>query len=210
MKPILFFDSETSGLPLWSEPSEDPRQPHIVQLAALLVDPESREVLSTLDVIVQPDGWLIPEEVAKVHGITTEKAAALGVPESLALEPLLAMHEKAGLRVAHNEPFDMRIVRIGIKRFFSEDIDDATADAWKAAPTACTQRLGTPICQLPATDRMRAAGRFHYKSPNLGELYRHLFGEEFDGAHSALADVRACMRAYFEIIDRAARAPAAV
>lgn len=209
MKPVLFYDTETSGLPLFNEPREDPRQPHIVQLAALLIDPASRQVLSTLDVIVRPDGWEIPEDVAAVHGITTEKAAALGVPESLAIELLLAMHEKAELRVAHNETFDARILRIGIKRFFPDDIDDQLADAWKAAPARCTQRLSTPILQLPPTDRMRAAGRTHYKSANLGEAYRYFFGEEFEGAHSALADVQACARVYFEIQDRAARAPAA-
>ena len=160
MKPILVFDVETTGLPLWNEPSEDPRQPHLVQLAALLVDDDTRQVISTLDVIVRPDGWLIPEDVAAVHGITTERAAAL-------------------------------------------------ADEWKAAPTACTQRLSTPICQLPATDRMRAAGRTHYKSANLQEAYRHFFGHGFDGAHSALADVQACMAVYFAIQDLAARTPAA-
>lgn len=207
MKPIMVFDVETTGLPLWNEPSEDPRQPHLVQVAALLVDADTRQVLSTLDVIVRPDGWLIPEDVAQVHGITTERAAALGVPESLALELLLALHEQCELRVAHNEPFDMRMVRIAIKRHL--DDPDALADAWKAAPTACTQRLSTPILQLPPTDRMRAAGRNHFKSANLGEAYRFFFGEDFDGAHNALADVQACMRVYFAIQDRAAQAPAA-
>ena len=207
MKPILFYDTETSGLPLWNEPSEDPRQPHIVQLAAILVDPETRQVLSTLDVIVRPNGWTIPDEVAGIHGITTEKAAALGVPESLALKMLLAMHEQCELRVAHNEPFDMRMLRIAIRRHLDDSA--AMADAWKAAAGACTQRLSTPILQIPATDRMRAAGRFHYKSANLSEAHRHFFGVDFDGAHSALADVQACMRVYFAIQNSAERTPAA-
>ena len=207
MKPILFYDTETSGLPLWNEPSEDPCQPHIVQLAAILVDPETRQVLSTLDVIVRPNGWTIPDEVAGIHGITTEKAAALGVPESLALEMFLAMHEQCELRVAHNEPFDMRMLLIAIRRHLDDSA--AMADAWKAAAGACTQRLSTPICQLPAADRMRAAGRTHYKSANLQEAYRHFFGHGFDGAHSALADVQACMAVYFAIQDIAARTPAA-
>lgn len=34
---VLFYDTETSGMPLFDQPSSDPRQPHIVQLAAALV-----------------------------------------------------------------------------------------------------------------------------------------------------------------------------
>mgnify|MGYP000730892693 CR=1 FL=1 len=32
------------------------------------------------------------------------------------------------------------------------------------------------------------------------ELHQKLFGEGFEGAHHALADVRACARCYFELV----------
>lgn len=48
---------------------------------------------------------------------------------------------------------------------------------------------------------MKAVGRFHHKTPNLGEAYRHFFGRDFDGAHNALADVSACRDIYFAMQD---------
>lgn len=57
MKTILFYDTETTGLPNWKEPSGSDKQPHIVQIGALLVDVETKEVLKELDVIVKPEGW---------------------------------------------------------------------------------------------------------------------------------------------------------
>ncbi len=41
-----------------------------------------------------------------------------------------------------------------------------------------------------------------YKWPKLQETYKFLFGEEFEGAHDAMADVRACARIYFELRNR--------
>jgi DNA polymerase-3 subunit epsilon len=70
----LFFDTETTGLPLFHEPSEDPRQPHLVQLAAVLVDIDTRKTLGSLDLTIAPDGWEIPDDVVKIHGITNEHA----------------------------------------------------------------------------------------------------------------------------------------
>jgi DNA polymerase-3 subunit epsilon len=196
MNLACFYDTETTGLPLFSEPSEDPRQPHIVQIGACLVDLDTR---ATLDVIVRPEGWTIPDEVAAIHGITTEHALAVGVPESLAVEMLLEL-TGGRLRIAHNETFDARIVRIACKRFF----EPGQADAWAEGLTQCTARLSTPILQLPPTAKMAAANRRHHKTPNLREAYQHFTGQPLDGAHNALVDVHGCMAVYFGIKDAAA------
>ena len=52
MNIALFYDTETTGLPLYDQPSDDPRQPHIVQLGAILVDLDARKEIACLDLIV--------------------------------------------------------------------------------------------------------------------------------------------------------------
>ena len=46
MNTAIFFDTETTGLPLFKEHSEHPSQPHIVQLAACLVDLDTRKTIA--------------------------------------------------------------------------------------------------------------------------------------------------------------------
>lgn len=203
MNAALFFDSETTGLPLFSEPSEDPRQPHLVQLAACLVDLDTRKTISSMDVIVRPDSYTIPDEVAAIHGITTEHAMDVGIPEDVAVDMFLALWSQR-LRIAHNESFDARILRIAIKRHI--DVSQPLApipmsDTWKAGKAQCTQILSTPICKLPPTAKMQAAGRNHFKSANLREAYQHFTGKPLENAHSAMADVQGCMAVYFSIKD---------
>lgn len=189
MKTILFYDTETTGLPLFSEPSEDPRQPHIVQLAALLVDADSRKVLSTVDLIISPDNWVIPEEVTQIHGITNEVAQLAGISEELVTSIIFEMSLRADLRVGHNEKFDARIIRIASKRH--------TDGVWVEKATDCTMTLAKPIMKLPPTAKMRGG----FKNPTLSEAYKHFTGKELEGAHSAMADARACMDVYFAIQD---------
>lgn len=204
MKLAIVYDSETTGLPLFEKPSEDPRQPHIVQLAAVLINLDTREEVDQMNVIIKPDGWIIPEEVALIHGITTERALAEGIDEGVALERFLAMWLHAERRIAHNESFDARIVRIAIKRLIdpkNPDLAIPISDEWKAGKTECTQKLATPICKLPPTAKMIAARRNHHKSANLGEAYKHFTGQPLEGAHDAMVDVRACIAVYFAIQD---------
>ncbi|MGZ9893064.1 3'-5' exonuclease [Bordetella bronchiseptica] len=206
MNLALFYDTETTGLPLFGEPSEDPRQPHIVQLAAALVDLDTRDTIASLDLVVRPDGWVIPDEVTAVHGITTEHAAAVGVPESLALSLFLELW--AGRpRIGNNEQFDARIIRIAQHRAGELEPD---LDAWKAGKTECTAKMATPIVKCPPTPKMIAAGRNHYKTANLGEAVLFFTGKPLENAHSAMADVRGCMDVYFAIQDMRNGVPGAL
>lgn len=196
MRIGLFYDTETTGLPLFKEPSEHPDQPHIVQLAACLVNLDTRELLESMDVIIRPDGWIIPDDIAKIHGITTERALDVGVPEATAVGQFMNMWG-GYLRIAHNEQFDARILRIALMRFEGE----GAADLWKSGKAECTAKLATPILQIPPTEKMVKAGFNKFKTANLREAYRHFMGCDFENAHSAMADVRACMAVYFAIKD---------
>lgn len=183
---IMCYDSETTGLILYKEPSEDPRQPHIVELAALLFDDNTRELIDQMHAIVRPDGWIIPDDVAEIHGITIERAMDEGRPEAEVLAEFLALHARCSLRVAHNEDFDQRIVRIAIKRLgngATQEERDAIADAFKAAPKYCTMKADA-----------KARG---VKWPKLVEAYKHHTGRELENAHSAMFDARACAEVYF-------------
>jgi DNA polymerase-3 subunit epsilon len=178
-KLIFIFDTETTGLPVWKEPSDSESQPHLVQLAAVLVDPATKNVIQSMDVIIKPDGWIIPDDVAAIHGITTEKALAVGIPEKLALEMFLAMRGNAE-RVAFNKTFDQRIIRIAAKRY----LDEAAQDKWAVKEDHhCAMRMA----------REDIGG----KQPKLIDAYRHYTGKELVDAHSAMADTKACMDVYF-------------
>lgn len=194
MNTLFFYDTETTGLPDFRAPSEAPQQPHIVQLAACLVDADTRKTIASMDVIVRPGGWAIPEDVSRIHGITTEHAMEVGVPESLAVGMFMELWGHR-TRIAHNEQFDARILRIALMRH--EGL--AAADDWKSGQSECTARMSTPIIKIPPTPKMVAAGFNKFKTANLSEAFRHFMGRDFENAHSALADVNACAAVYFAI-----------
>lgn len=190
---LLVYDTETTGLPNFKDPSEHPNQPHIVQLGAILVNLESKKVIHGIDLIIRPDGWTIPPDNSEVHGITHAYAESVGVPEELAIRLFMEMWDCCQSRLAHNESFDARIVRIAIKRLLQ---NDALADAWKDGEAECTQILSTPILKLPPTEKMKKAGFNKHKSANLREAYLYFTGKELVDAHSAMADCLACWTVY--------------
>ena len=211
---ILAFDTETTGLPDWHQPSDAAHQPHIVQLAAILADDDGTERASA-NLIVCPNCWDIPTEAAAIHGITQDRAVACGVSEELAVETWMSlilgplqpgrsrMRSQEGwpIVVAHNDSFDWRIMRIAMLRcgYTRERIEEME----HTTNRACTMRMATPILNLPPTDRMRAAGFTKPKSPSVSECMAHFFaGELHTGAHDAMADARACLRLYLHMVNQ--------
>jgi DNA polymerase-3 subunit epsilon len=214
MKTILFYDTETTGLPLWNLPSEHPEQPRVLQLAALLCDEATGEDLQQMNMIILPDGWTVPDEVAAIHGITTERAMAEGVAADTVLSLFIDMWTEADMRSGHNESFDMRMLRIELMRhaFYSMQTIGTPpvpfADYWKAAPAYCTQGNSVKIINLPPTAKMVAARRKGPKSPNLGEDYEFFTGRKLEGAHDAMNDVLAAKAVYYGIKAHHAQAAA--
>jgi DNA polymerase-3 subunit epsilon len=192
---IFAFDTETTGLPLFNERSHDPRQPHVVQIALLLFDDAGTEVEHDC-LIVKPDGWVIPEDMTAIHGISHERAMDEGVPEGYAVDHFLCWQARGATRVAHNESFDRRIMRIAMTR---AGIERGVIEATEARTVFCTCSEAKPIVNLPPTEKMVAKGMNGPKPPSLIECMKYFFGEELPGAHDALIDARACARIYFHL-----------
>jgi DNA polymerase-3 subunit epsilon len=210
MKTIIAYDTETLGIPLWSLPSEHPDQPRVLQIAAELCEEETGETIEKLCYIIKPDGWIIPDEIQLLTGITMERANDEGVPIEFALNEFIELWKKSDLRVAHNESFDMRMIRIELMRHpvYSMAVigEEPFADYWKKAPAFCTQGQSTKIVNLPPAEKMLAAKRKTPKSPNLGEAYLFFTGRDLEGAHDAGVDVMACKAVYYGIKNHLAKA----
>ena len=106
------------------------------------------------------------------------------------------------LIVAHNAQFDKRIIRIALKRFFSDQDVNRFCDH----EFYCTAQKSKPLCKLPPTEKMLASPRFRnsYKQPKLSEAYKHFTGKELVGAHNAMIDVEACRTVFLALINQPA------
>lgn len=183
----LIVDTETSGLPK-SGHAIQPGQARICQIAMMLVTDTGKNV-AQFSTMIRPDGWVINPEASKIHGLTTEDCARHGVPMSMALYFFDAWANQAQQVVAHNIDFDWRLMWIehmyAAQRF--------TDKRW-----FCTMENTRDIVKCPPTEAMLRAGRTGFKSPNLGESFRHFYNKELDKSkqHDALYDVRACLSVY--------------
>lgn len=177
----LFFDTETTGF------KHGEFIPEIVQIGALLQDTETRRILAELNVIVTAKEP-IPQVVSDIHGITDELNAAFGVASVPAESMFGLMVQMADVVVAHNIAFDIGIIK----------------DAWPMASSLladkqqyCTMLRATEIVGIPHS---RGSG---YKNPKLAEAYRFFYEADFENAHDAMADVRACRDVYFALLNGA-------
>lgn len=196
MKKILFYDTETTGFLYESRDLDDPKQPHLVQLAAILVNEETRQELQSVNLTIRPAGWGIPDHATAVHGITTQHAIDVGLSEPCALNVFMELARDAVL-VAHNHAFDKKIIEIACKRYFPMSEAFGLSEWFSGHKQICTMEMARSIMQLPGKGRYNA-----YKQPNLREAYTFFTDSELENAHTALADTRACRDIYFAMKDR--------
>lgn len=181
----LVFDTETTGLPAsWhAQPSEVRNWPRLVQLAWEAFDIRGRKT-AMRSYVVRPDGFAIPKDAERVHGISTSIAKRSGVPVAEALEGFVEALGTASVLVAHNFKFDAGVLgaefhRLGIRQQF------------RRKTCICTMESATEYCALP--------GPYGFKWPRLPELHFTLFGKPVKETHDAAADVATCSKCFFEL-----------
>ncbi|MFK7781164.1 DNA polymerase III subunit alpha [Psychroserpens sp.] len=185
----LIFDTETTGLPKrWDAPITDvDNWPRCIQIAWQLHD-EMGNCIDHQDYLVQPDGFNIPYDAEKIHGISTELAQEQGVPLQEVLEKFKDALSKTKFVVGQNVKFDLNIMG-------AEFVREGLVNQLQELPVldTCTEHTAQ-LCKIPGG----RGGRF--KLPTLTELHQFLFNKPFAEAHNATADVEATTRCFFELL----------
>lgn len=184
----LIFDTETNGLPKnYKAPMTDVDNfPRIIQFGYCVYSSDGK-LLREYQNLIKPNGWVVPNDKFWIdNGFSTERNFAEGVDISVALGGFInEINESCEVLVAHNLEFDHKIVGAEMIR--------AGMFTKKKLNKICTMQSTIELCNLP--------GKYGAKYPKLIELHNKLFGVGFDGAHDALADVKATAACLFKLID---------
>lgn len=192
---VCIFDTETTGLPDWKKPADDPCQPRMIQIAGLLIDDERQEIDSMVS-MVRPAGWRMDDELAEKlgNGLTHQRLLDEGKPVLDVMRRFNELHDQADLLVAYNARFDLKIIRGERRRL-------GLADQFGAIPYFCPQATCTKLCAMGPSPAMRAKGMRWNKTVKLEQAYSHFFDEPIQDAHDALADCRSLSRVFWHLVD---------
>lgn len=185
----LIFDTETTGLPKrWDAPITDSDNwPRCIQIAWQLHD-DMGKLIEHQDYLVQPDGFNIPYDAERIHGISTELAQQNGITLAEVLEKFNTALGKTKFIVGQNLGFDVNIMGAEFHRLGVE----STMASLPVLDT-CTE-VTASLLKLPGG----RGGKF--KLPTLTELHSYLFNVPFSEAHNATADVEATTRCFLELV----------
>lgn len=183
----LIFDTETTGLPKnYNAPLEDlDNWPRLVQLA-WQVHANDGSLIADQNYIVKPEGYTIPFNAQKIHGISTKRAEDEGHDLNKVLSAFSEDLTKVKAVIGHNVEFDLNIV--GAEYLRKERNNDLSV-----VDSIDTKDESTDFVAIPGR-----GGKF--KWPTLTELHTKLFGVGFDDAHDAAYDVDATAKCFFGLL----------
>lgn len=189
--PVLFFDTETTGLPTRRNAhfSEVEVWPRLVSFAWVIADSVSG-VRAHGYSIIKPSGFTIPKEAIRIHNISNEMAHLNGRTLHEVMSEFLGhvtSHSPVQI-VAHNVDFDLPIVLAELVRL-------GLPSTVAGIPRYCTMKTTTGLLQLKRHNGSN-------KWPKLKELYLFLFGLSHISAHNSLSDVAATLECYCELCRR--------
>lgn len=181
---ILLFDTETTGLPTKrnTPATESPHiWPDLVSISWILCD--NQRVMKRETHYIRPNGWVIPEDSIKIHGITNDYATVHGHELKAVMEKFKADLLTAQRVIAHNMEFDRNVVIHAFKWRLNQD----PTQIWDPKKELCSMLASKNELKLPSKypkpDDL-------YKMPRLDELYTDTFKKPPPPqAHSSDRDV---------------------
>ncbi len=174
MATTMIFDTETTSLVSNSLLTIE-KQPRILEFVAFIYKGTKKS--GEFSFLCDP-GIEVPEEVTRITGLTTKDVRGQKPFADRIKEINTVMHGIDEV-VAHNLSYDRFVVETEYKRAGKEI-------AWPRSM----------ICTVEATEWYKG-----YRL-SLGALHEHLFGQTFEGAHRAKADVAALARCFLELRKR--------
>jgi len=197
----LVFDTETTGKIDYGVSPLHHVQPGLVQLGAILYD--NRKIVAEMNVITIPitegaDPFemvriSIPPEVTEIHGIDDAKVDRAGITTATALLMFMDLAENADRLIAYNAEFDLNIMKTALYRA------DRGSDLFDPDCLYCAMLSASNHLKIPG----RRPGQWAW--PKLQDAYKALVDPKgFDGAHDAMADVRAAAAVVWALEDAGA------
>jgi len=196
---ILYFDTETNGLPKVRGGSDTDihNHPIIVQIAWQIWD--DSQCVKRRSILVKPPPDIVWNMVsAGIHKIYKSFALQNGIPVEEMLSEFQTDASSCQVLVAHNMAFDLPILKCSYLR-----VNPATDFDWLPALKVCTMKETTALCRLPFINSPYPARPGNYKQPRLAELHTYLFGNEGNyTAHNASDDVESLVKCAQELLHR--------
>lgn len=191
MRKVLFFDTETTGLPqFYNAPiTQVNNWPRLVQLAFIEFY-ENGTLAAKHNYIIKPEGFSIPREATLIHRITNEQAQTEGYDLTQVLDIFADAITESSILIAHNFDFDRNIVGAEFvrKKFDTKPI--------------LTKRSFCTMKNKNIVNFCRISGKNGYKWPKLEELHYKLFNQKISDAHDASIDIAATAKCFWELLRR--------
>jgi DNA polymerase-3 subunit epsilon len=185
---ICIFDTETTGLPPYTSITKSELWPRMVQFACMIYDQEGT-LVRTWSTFIKPDGFVIPEEVVKIHHITNE-IANTGITIEEWSKELSTILQTVHTLVAHNMIFDNNIIQSELYRANQMELLQQV----KRIRKECSMMMGKKYIMEQKIDSRLSL-------PILCRLLQIPVPSE-DKLHNALVDTELCATLYFELVKK--------
>lgn len=195
----LVLDTETSDLPDYAAPADDPAQPYLAEFAGYcveeIVDTGEFIVSDPYEFLVKPDGWEMKPGATAINGLTTEFLTEHGKDIGELLHWYTLTIQAGYVVAAYNSRHDCKVLRGALRRAGMDDLFAQTANT-------CLMRA----CQKREAGVIKASGKGGW--PSLADACRSFELPVEMGTHRAITGAQGALGVFLTLHKRGLLLPA--